>query len=239
MSGSRTKALRRGVDAEPAAAVTLNAIRVNGDRSMSDAEHKDQTPPSGDAKTNGRRERILAAARKLFAERGFSQTNVADITALADVSIGSVYYHFANKNEIFFELWSTYSRGQSAATRAAVAAFRAVGVTDGSQLFLAGTRAYLLCAYDSRDLVSLFYGSDQPADFSERQRIVTPEFDWHAQNQKLLQDKALTTVLTGSMGEVSRQVAALPTKEEAETFINAVIAIFSRLMTPQPEKGKT
>lgn len=206
---------------------------------MADAEQKDHPTPSGDAKANGRRERILLAARKLFGERGFSQTNVADITALADVSIGSVYYHFANKNEIFFELWSAYSRGQSAATRAAVAAFRSVGVTDGSQLFLAGARAYLLCAYDSRDLVSLFYGSDQPADFGERQRMVMAEFDWHAQNQKLLQDKALTTVLTGAMGEVSRQVAALPSKDEAEIYINAVIAIFSRLMVPQPEKGKT
>ena len=47
------------------------------------------------------RSKILAAARDLFIERGFSGSNIRSIAAAAGVSMGGLYHHFANKEEIY------------------------------------------------------------------------------------------------------------------------------------------
>lgn len=41
--------------------------------------------------------RILDAAEKLFAERGFSETSLRLITSKAEVNLASVNYHFGSK----------------------------------------------------------------------------------------------------------------------------------------------
>jgi AcrR family transcriptional regulator len=46
------------------------------------------------------RQRILAAARELIAERGYDATNVKDITATADVSKGTFYLYFNDKEAL-------------------------------------------------------------------------------------------------------------------------------------------
>ena len=45
------------------------------------------------------RERMLAAAAKVFAKRGYERTRVADITKAAKTSHGNFYRHFRNKDE--------------------------------------------------------------------------------------------------------------------------------------------
>lgn len=45
-------------------------------------------------------ERIIAAARHLFAIRGFHQTAVADLAKEADVSVGAIYRSYASKSDI-------------------------------------------------------------------------------------------------------------------------------------------
>jgi len=46
------------------------------------------------------RERILAAAEKLFAERGFDRTSTARIAAEASVPHGLIFYHFKTKMDL-------------------------------------------------------------------------------------------------------------------------------------------
>ena len=48
---------------------------------------------------------ILDAARKLFVARGFEQTSVDEIAALAKVAKGAVYHHFASKELIFAQIF--------------------------------------------------------------------------------------------------------------------------------------
>lgn len=50
--------------------------------------------------TADRRELILATALELFTERGYFNTSVHDIQKKAQVSIGSIYHHFKNKEAI-------------------------------------------------------------------------------------------------------------------------------------------
>jgi AcrR family transcriptional regulator len=46
------------------------------------------------------RERILAAAKLLFARKGYPNTSTADIAAEAGVAEGSIFYHFGSKRNL-------------------------------------------------------------------------------------------------------------------------------------------
>lgn len=48
--------------------------------------------------------RVLAAAYMLFARQGFANTGTADIAREADVSEGSIFYHFGSKKALLAEL---------------------------------------------------------------------------------------------------------------------------------------
>ncbi len=48
-------------------------------------------------------DRILSAAQKLFAEKGFDATSVRDITTEAGCNVASVNYHFGGKDNLYLE----------------------------------------------------------------------------------------------------------------------------------------
>ncbi|MCL2429350.1 MAG: TetR/AcrR family transcriptional regulator [Alphaproteobacteria bacterium] len=47
-------------------------------------------------------ERIVGAAERLFAERGFSGVSMSAIAAAAGITAGAIYKHFQGKEELFF-----------------------------------------------------------------------------------------------------------------------------------------
>lgn len=49
---------------------------------------------------------LIAAARKLFVEKGFAATSVEAITRTAGVSKGTFYHHFPDKKAMFAELYT-------------------------------------------------------------------------------------------------------------------------------------
>lgn len=53
---------------------------------------------------NRTKRRIFNTAMKLFSEKGYDNTNVEEITAVAGVAKGSLYYHFQKKEDIFYLL---------------------------------------------------------------------------------------------------------------------------------------
>jgi AcrR family transcriptional regulator len=57
-----------------------------------------------------KKERLLAAARELFAEQGYHATNSKKIAARADVAVGSFYAYFSNKKSLFLEVIRGYYR---------------------------------------------------------------------------------------------------------------------------------
>lgn len=48
---------------------------------------------------------ILDAAEKVFFEKGVSRTSLADIAQAAGVTRGAIYWHFANKGDLFTEMF--------------------------------------------------------------------------------------------------------------------------------------
>lgn len=51
-----------------------------------------------------RSEEILDAARRVFAERGFKGTTIADIAEAAGIALGTIYLYFPSKDEVFIAL---------------------------------------------------------------------------------------------------------------------------------------
>ncbi|MBW2637706.1 MAG: helix-turn-helix transcriptional regulator, partial [Deltaproteobacteria bacterium] len=46
---------------------------------------------------------ILSAAETLFARKGYNQTSIEEIADLAEVSTGSVYFYFKNKEDLLIK----------------------------------------------------------------------------------------------------------------------------------------
>jgi AcrR family transcriptional regulator len=65
-----------------------------------------------------RRDEIMAAAKEVFARKGFHATTVADIAKQAGLAYGSVYWYFDSKDELFHALMAV----EEAALRSHIAA---------------------------------------------------------------------------------------------------------------------
>src|SRR5580704_10103689 len=60
-----------------------------------------------DTDKQGRRTDILAAAKKVFARKGYHATTIADIAKAAKLSYGSIYWYFDSKEALFHALMET------------------------------------------------------------------------------------------------------------------------------------
>jgi AcrR family transcriptional regulator len=78
------------------------AGRVVAGASPSQRERRDAGPLT--PKGRERRSEILRAARKVFEERGFLDTRVADIVTAAGVAQGTFYSYFNSKEAVFAEV---------------------------------------------------------------------------------------------------------------------------------------
>ncbi|MDR3500778.1 MAG: CerR family C-terminal domain-containing protein [Parvibaculum sp.] len=59
------------------------------------------------------RERLIEAARGLFAERGFHNATVRDIAMRAHTNLASINYHFRSKDDLYREVMRTSFRQRS------------------------------------------------------------------------------------------------------------------------------
>jgi TetR/AcrR family transcriptional regulator, transcriptional repressor for nem operon len=66
---------------------------------MTDSEAS-STVARPQVKAGNKRQRLVAAACRLFYEQGVEQTTLADISGAADVPLGNVYYYFKTKDEL-------------------------------------------------------------------------------------------------------------------------------------------
>jgi AcrR family transcriptional regulator len=71
-------------------------------------------------RADNRLPRILDAAARLFGGQGFQGTSVRDIVRAVDMLPGSLYYHFATKDELLAAVYAEGVRRISARVRAAI-----------------------------------------------------------------------------------------------------------------------
>ena len=86
----------------------LSIYSVYGSRAYcrnAQREARDQGRPGRNERRKARtRNALLAAGQRLFGERGFDATTVAEIAEAADVAIGSFYNYFDTKDELLAAL---------------------------------------------------------------------------------------------------------------------------------------
>lgn len=74
-----------------------------------------QSPAGGD-----KRDLILKAATKVFAQNGFFQSQVADVAKVAGVAAGTVYLYFESKDDLLVSIFEQSMRTVLAEGRAAI-----------------------------------------------------------------------------------------------------------------------
>jgi TetR/AcrR family fatty acid metabolism transcriptional regulator len=62
-------------------------------------------PPTRTARTGDKRERILDAAVRVFAKKGFHATRVSEVAKAAGVADGTIYLYFKSKDQLLVSLF--------------------------------------------------------------------------------------------------------------------------------------
>lgn len=74
---------------------------------MSNTKGMSKTKPRRlrDERADETRGKLIAAAAELFERRGYAETSLDDVAALAHTTKGAVYHHFADKRALFREVY--------------------------------------------------------------------------------------------------------------------------------------
>ena len=186
------------------------------------------------AKTAQTRQSILDAARDAFLEHGYGDVSIADIVASSGISVGSIYHHFGGKSELFIALYLKHRKEYEDAVRVAVAAPRQAGVTVGSELFLAGSRAYLETAWERRAFAQLLLDDAGPPALRSMRTLRSQA--WVRSNATLLREwdspvgRLRASVITSMIGSAAREVSACPDQAGAAAMIDEAIDLLRLLL---------
>jgi len=92
--------------------------------------------------TDKTRKAIVESAQKLFAQRGFSATTIADICTKSGYTRGALFHHFKTKEALFEEIWTNMEVTMDRAATQEV--IRVAGISGNPyEAFLAGCRIFL------------------------------------------------------------------------------------------------
>jgi AcrR family transcriptional regulator len=111
------------------------------------------------------RAKLLQAAKRLLATKGFHGTKIADIAAAADVGTGTFYLYFPTKDALFADLVRETALAAKEAMDAAKAA-----ETDARERARVGGETFFRFAAENRDVFKILFGHS--AQFDELLREV-------------------------------------------------------------------
>jgi AcrR family transcriptional regulator len=94
--------------------------------------------PTQPERTEATRGALVAAARGLWAERGYAAVGTEEIVARANVTRGALYHHFADKKDLFRAVHEELEQGLVASIGERIA-----GIEDPWELAVTGVRAFL------------------------------------------------------------------------------------------------
>lgn len=171
------------------------------------------------ARTEETQRQLLAAARAVFIEKGYTAAGISDVVERSGSSVGSVYHHFGGKAEIYLALWEEYVGTLAHAAADVVARARESAPNSPMDRFEAGTIAYLEAVWRDRDLFPVFYNGDGPPGFEPMRRQRNAE--WIRRNLQVLglgrsvEDRVTAGILTALVGEAARVVVTRRSAREA------------------------
>lgn len=111
----------------------------------------------GDGAKEQRRTQILAAAKDLFASKGFHATTIGDVAKATGISYGSVYWYFESKEVLFHALMDEQERALREHIDRAVRTVHAGGVARGEDRFRLSVQATFEFFESDRDVAKLLF----------------------------------------------------------------------------------
>jgi AcrR family transcriptional regulator len=193
-----------------------------------------------------RREEILAAARRVFAERGFRGTTIADIAEEAGIALGTIYLYYPSKEAVFAALNERLGEIVSDSVQA-VPPTRSVLETTRKRV----RRVFDACSRN-RDLVRLVVLNTDPGTELTRRMQATAE----ARNRPLARelgaavaagtvrpcDPAVTArLIEGMVSMAVYQAFVLSGGEDADTYrdtcADMIAAYLQPVAGPSPDDG--
>jgi AcrR family transcriptional regulator len=139
----------------------------------------------GDEAKEKRRETILAAAKRVFAKKGYHATTIGDVAKAARTSYGSIYWYFDSKDALFHALMD---REEQALRDQIAAVLAADPAEDGEALFRSSVRATFEFFEADRDGVKLLFRDSL---------VLGPRFDRH-----------LAGIYEGFIGDIEQTIEA-------------------------------
>lgn len=99
---------------------------------------------------NKTRQKLLAAAEKVFGESGYFQASIVDITKEASVAQGTFYIYFPSKYDIFGELIKQMSKDLRSKIKVEIG-----GVKDYEEVLRIGFKTFFAWVKEHRNLYSI------------------------------------------------------------------------------------
>lgn len=167
------------------------------------------------------RERILDAAERVFAGRGFDGATIRDIAAEAGEPVGSVHHHGGGKELLFHQTVARRAEELSLARRDALEAARAEGKLTLGRVLDAFMRPFFALA------------EDEPrwSDYARLVAHVSADTRWRA-----IAAECFDPTAELFLGEIAKLVPDLSRQEVAQAFVFAVSAMLA-LLTSQGRIG--
>jgi AcrR family transcriptional regulator len=97
------------------------------------------------ARSEATRAKLVAAARELFAKRGYAAVGTEEIVKRARVTRGALYHHFADKRDLFL---AVHERLEAEGVERIAAALAGAGTEDPIEAMKVAVRAFLDGALD-------------------------------------------------------------------------------------------
>lgn len=134
---------------------------------------------------DNRRSHVLDAAARHFRERGYDGASMRDIARDAGMLAGSMYYHFASKEDLLLAVHEEGVRRISAAVQSAIR-----GLHDPWQRLEAAACAHLRTLLDGGDYAVVVI-RELPRDIASRRKLVALRDCYETVFRELVADLAL------------------------------------------------
>jgi AcrR family transcriptional regulator len=128
---------------------------------------------------------ILEVAARLYSERGYAATSIRDLADAAGISSSTMYHHFANKQQILFEIVMDFMRTFDSE----IVPSLADGNSTPTERIIRAVRLHL--EISERDRLQLIVGSPTKSALTEDQRTEI------ASLQRIYREAFMAAILAG------------------------------------------
>lgn len=201
--------------------------------------------PTQRARSAATREALVAAARRLFAERGYGDIGTEEIVQSAGLTRGALYHHFTDKSELFAAAFEEVEIETTA--RITEALEEAVDLTDPIEAMRLGAATFLdVCTEPAMARIMLLdapsvLGWDRWTEISNQHNIglVQALLSQGIEVGRIRRQSIppLAHCLLGALREAALYLARADDRTQARTDVGAVMDQFIQAIAEVPTEG--